>query len=461
MKSTVIYSSSEYHIDSIELKSNINDQFYDLLLIYDNIQINESMTHTFIYGSISVTDTNGLIEILPIVGEETIKFKLKKTPGDKKYFEVKGQVYKISNRTKDPDRKGVERYTLDFISECAMDNQTKRVSKTYEGKISQAVKDITENFLGLKKIDQINTDPENNPKLYQDVLIENTMENNKVNVPNLKPVDAINFLTKFSYSQNNKDKNPYNTTYKFYQTRQGYFFQSVEKTILESEKNIKHKFIVGNDPHVKISQKQLNQDDLFTVMSYDFINLYDNFTSSNDGYYGGKNISYDTLTKTIHEYDLKYNDKFQELVHLDKNNTNTDDFIFNKEPEKTFIVSLPTKKGSNSSEYIKNKEKSKDIFYVKEDEIDILKSTKNERYNEGLMVQISIPGNPYLYVNDIIHLSFPSYERINNKKNYFDDKYFSGNYLVVSISHNLSDLDTNSWTMSLTLLKDTYKSRIE
>ena len=84
MKSTVIYSSSEYHIDSIELKSNINDEKYDLLLIYDNIQINESMTHTFIYGSISVTDTNGLIEILPIVGEETIKFKL----GKKQDFEI-------------------------------------------------------------------------------------------------------------------------------------------------------------------------------------------------------------------------------------------------------------------------------------------------------------------------------------------------------------------------------------
>ena len=100
-------------------------------------------------------------------------------------------------------------------------------------------------------------------------------------------------------------------------------------------------------------------------------------------YYGGKNISYDTLTKTLHEYELKYNDKFQELVHLDKNNTNTDDFIFNKEPEKTFILSLPTKKGSKDSEYIKNKEKTmldfkKELKSLKKN-IDKLETKKLEK----------------------------------------------------------------------------------
>lgn len=461
MNSRELYSSYDYHINSIELKSKINNKSYDLLTMYSSITIYESMSQTFIYGSINITDTNGLIELTPIVGEETIIFKLKKTHGDKKYFEIKGCVYSITNRSRNLDRKGIETYTINFITESALGNQNVRVSKTYEGKVSDAVKDISENFLGLKQISSINEDPENNPKLYQDLIIETTLENNKINVPNLKPVDAINFLTNFAYSQNGSDKNPYNTSFKFYQTRQGYFFQSAEKSVLERGGEIKHKFLLTNDPNLKNNSNKLSKDDLFTVLQYRFLNIYDNFSASNDGYYGGKNVSYDTLTKTVHTHDLKYSDKFKEMVHLDKHNTNSDKFIFNEDPIKTFILSLPTKKGSNKSEYVKNKENTKDIFYAKEDEIDILKTVKNERYNEGLMVEISIPGNPYVYVNDVVYIRFPSYKREGGSKEYFDDKYFSGNYLIIGITHVLSDIDTGRWVMNLTLLKDTYKSKIE
>jgi hypothetical protein len=73
MNSKELYSSYDYHITSIELRSNINPkQNFDLLAMYSNITINESMSQTFIYGSINIIDTNGLIELTPIVGEHTV-----------------------------------------------------------------------------------------------------------------------------------------------------------------------------------------------------------------------------------------------------------------------------------------------------------------------------------------------------------------------------------------------------
>jgi|TARA_B100000073_G_scaffold14447_1_gene11812 hypothetical protein len=461
MSQTTIESSAIYNLSSIKLTSEINNKFLELIDVYSGIQIFESINSPFIYGNISIVDTSGMIETLPIVGEEKITFKIRKTPGDKRYFEIKAQVYKISNRTKDFDRKGIERYDLEFISENAMKNQIERVSKTYDGLVSDAVKDIAETHLGLKKIETLSEDPKQNPKLYQDVLIETTMDKNKLNIPNLKPIDAINFLCKFSYSSNGKSKNPYNTTYKFYQTRQGFFFQSIEKSIMDRGKDIKHKFSVANDPNVKEDNKTLTKPDLFTVMEYNFLNMYDNFRSSSDGYYGGTNVGYDTLTKTIHEYKLKYTDKFDDMIHVDKVDTNSKKFMYNQSPEKTLIKSFPTKKGSISSEYIKNKEESKDIFYAKEDEVDFLKITKKERFNEGLMVEIVIPSNIYLNVNDLVELKFPSYKRENGEKNYLDDKYYSGKYIVIGIVHNLTNMELREWTMTLTLLKDTLKSEIK
>ena len=455
-------SSSQYDIASIMIESNINGDKFELLYLYDGIEITESMYNPFIYGRIFLTDTNGLIESLPIVGEETIRFKIKKAVQDKKYFEVRGQIYKISDRKKDFNRKGVESYTLEFISPNSMSNQIQRVSKTYEGLVSDAIQDIGENFLGLKRIDSIDNDPDTNNKLYQDMLIETTMEYNKINVPNLRPVEAINFLTKFSYSQNGSDKNPYNTTYRFYQTRQGFFYQSIEKAISDRKSEIKHKFLVSNDPNIKTGESLILKSDLFSVIEYNFQNLFDNFKSSSKGYYGGTNLGYDTLTKSVHEYKLNYKDRFDDVVHIDKANTNNEDFSFGTYPYKTLIQTLPTKKGSYHSQYIYGKDSTKDIFYIKEEEIDILKTVKKERYNESVMVEILIPSNIFLNVNDIVQFKFPSYKReTNGDKKYLDDKYYSGNYLVVGIVHILSDIKLNDWKMRVRLLKDSLKSEIK
>ena len=166
------------------------------------------------------------------------------------------------------------------------------------------------------------------------------------------------------------------------------------------------------------------------------------------------------MTKTIHNHVLNYGDSFDNLIHLEKNDTNSDDFLFKKSPEKIIHTSLPTKKGSSESGYVKTKT-SNDIFYTKEEKIKMLKNTKRQRFNNGLVVEIDIPSNPYLNVNDIVELRFPSFERINNQKLFLDDKYFSGDYIVIGIKHVLSNIDNKIWGMTVTLLKDSYKSKVE
>ena len=124
----------------------------------------------------------------------------------------------------------------------------------------------------------------------------------------------------------------------------------------------KKEYLLVNNPGLKSSTKEdVKVSDLASVLDYKIVNLYDNFKAVNTGYYGGSNLGYDTLTKTLHQYDLNYNSDFDNLVNLDKYDTNSDDFIFIKNPEKTNICSLPTKAGSIKSKYIEE-HTSKDIY---------------------------------------------------------------------------------------------------
>ena len=135
--------STEYTISSVKIESTTNKNFYDLIFLYDSIRIHESIFEPFIYGSISVIDSNGIIEALPIVGEETISFRIKKLPSDNKWFEVIGSVYSITDRTRDPKKKEVEEYTINFISYNALSNQNIRISKTYDCLISKSIEEIS------------------------------------------------------------------------------------------------------------------------------------------------------------------------------------------------------------------------------------------------------------------------------------------------------------------------------
>ncbi len=459
MSSNRLNTPSEYFIDSIIIKSDINDKNIDIVNLFTSISIYEGITYNFMYGNIVLKDTNGFIESNPIIGEEKISFRIKKKMGSEEYFEVKGQVYSITNREKEKGSNSIEIYQINFITDLAMKNQTQRVSKTYTGTVSSMVEKISSEYLNLKKVDKIE---EKNPKLYETILIEKTMDENKLNIPNLNPIESINFLNKFSYSQNQNDKNPFNTTFFFYQTRQGFFFQSIENLITKQKDKKRYEFNISKNTSIRNEpNERINVDDLFTVSDFKILNLYDNFESVNSGYYGGTNIGYDTLTKSFHKYDFNYDKNFDNIVNLEKYNTNSPDFIFNKNPEKTNIFTLPTKAGSDKSEYISQKTK-KDIFYDKREKINLLKYIKKSRFNNGLVIEITIPSHPKIYVNDIINLKFPSFMRDSNgKKMMLDDKYFSGDYIIIAISHRLTDPTNKFWEMSLTLLKDSYKKEIK
>ena len=179
------------------------------------LNIYESITKKAITGSIVILDATNLIANLPIQGTERIIFKLS-TPGTTESddivdaSELTGHpfyVYKITNRKQISE--GVLLYTLHFGSREFMRNLRTRVSRAYSGTIDTMVANIFADKSGLDSRKTLN--------------FEETRNQDKVVIPNMRPLDAIAMLAKRALP-----KNTNGVGYYFYETTKGFHFRSWE-----------------------------------------------------------------------------------------------------------------------------------------------------------------------------------------------------------------------------------------
>ena len=180
------------------------------------LNIYESINKKAITGSIVIVDATNLIANLPIQGTERILFKLS-TPGAQDDIETSVDaseltghpfyVYKITNRSLDSF--GVLTYTLHFGSREFMRNLRTKVSRAYSGTIDRMVAQIFSDKNGLDSRKIIN--------------LEETRNQDKVVIPNMRPLDAIAMLARRALP-----KNTNGAGYYFYETTKGFHFRSWE-----------------------------------------------------------------------------------------------------------------------------------------------------------------------------------------------------------------------------------------
>ena len=113
---------------------NVTDLLTDVVIVEMNIF--EDMFKSSITGSIIVTDTNDIVSKIPIVGQEYLTLKIR-TPTltlEKDiidFTENPFAVHKISLRRELTT--GGQTYELKFISQEAIKNSQRKISKSYSG----------------------------------------------------------------------------------------------------------------------------------------------------------------------------------------------------------------------------------------------------------------------------------------------------------------------------------------
>ena len=181
--------------------------------------LQDGIRATVMYGDSGNTiDEKTAVDGLPIVGQE--KVQLKFTDNNEETLDLTMYVNSVKPFYDDSTKSAV---LLDLVSKEFIMNQKVRVTKRYDGKVSEHVKTILKDVL---KVDEEKITDEN---------IEETQNDYNFLGLNKKPYYILNYLSKASVpSTQNSDGNT--AGYFFYETSKGYNFKSIDSLLSQEKK---------------------------------------------------------------------------------------------------------------------------------------------------------------------------------------------------------------------------------
>ena len=176
----------------------------DISGICDEINIFDSLFLPVISGNLLIRDSLGLSSKLLFDGSESILIEIVKNENSEiANFKKAFRIYKQSERTS--DRPGSEFYLLHFVSDELFFSDQQKINQSYQETYSNIVSKIL--------IDYLRVSQNNLGGLY-----ENSLGVKKVIIPNLRPLEAIEWCAKRAIDKNNSPN------FLFFQNVTGYNF---------------------------------------------------------------------------------------------------------------------------------------------------------------------------------------------------------------------------------------------
>ena len=272
------------------------------------LNIYEDLFSNVLKGTLTMLDTQGLAETIPLIGDETlivtfltpggsgtqITANTTKKDSQTAAEEAVRQRFKVYDCKETLLQNRAKSYQLFFVSEEYVYSSKIKVSKGYSGqKYSFIVKDI------LQKINKnIKSDYRKN------IYVEETSTPQNIIVPNWSPLQAINFCASRSLSdditpqdQTNASANPtpraLGSLFVFYEKLgTGFFYESIETMIgkQKSQENI---------PLYQYTPKLLENTNLainyFGVDKFEVMSNFKTLENLKQGMFGSTLITYDPL----------------------------------------------------------------------------------------------------------------------------------------------------------------------
>ena len=308
------------------------DSGVEISQIVGNWQISEGFDNPNIIGACNISDAEGLLRKLPILGEELITIKYKDFYGktsEKEFYCFSVRDLKPYDESKD----NLLSYALDFTSIENFNASQFEVKKSYSNSlISDMVQNIYDEFF-LKQENTSNAKP---------IEIEPTVGNHTFCIPTLSPARAMDFLARRAYGGEDSTNN-----YKFFETRESFYFCTpnymVEKyrDQWESKETLIENNLLFNtnrmyDNNTPDGQKSAQQ----TITSIAYGNPTNTIEEIGTGQYKRSVFEVDLLNRTTSRTSFDYRD------NLDKNNlgnikaNHSEDFISDEMPsiQETFVI---------------------------------------------------------------------------------------------------------------------------
>lgn len=275
--------------------------------VFQQMEIFEDLFSNVLRGTLTIIDSQGLAELFPFIGEETLIMTFY-TPGGEgtsiqdnrssqtKIEEANRQRFKVYDIVEVGTQERTKIYKMFFVSEEYVFNMKRKISKGYKGtEYSDIVKDL------MSKLNQ-NIEREFHKELY----VEKTLSMQNVIVPNWTPFQAINFCASRSLSSDIEPQEQNDTTtsppprpvgslFVFYEKLgAGFYYESIESLIIKQK-------ISGDLPLYQYAPKlaESKSGDLtvgfFHVEKFEVDTSFKTLENLGYGMFASKLIAYDPI----------------------------------------------------------------------------------------------------------------------------------------------------------------------
>jgi hypothetical protein len=405
---------------SVNLTGGLVEFNYYESILNDTIRVEV----IFVDSGFSV-DSNGkkltVLEGLPLCGQEKVYLKFednnKNTLGDKP--EMVLYVNKITPMGENTRTSVIK---LELVSKEYILSEKIRITKRFDGKLSEHIRNILSDQRYLSTQKNIN--------------IEETSNNFNFFGNNKKPFYTINWLSKKGVSSKSQQLGK-SAGYFFYETSEGFFFKSIDGLL---DQKPKVSMIYNETPDTRGTNIPEGYD--FKVLSYTKDNLVDVHQKLKIGTYSTRTVLFDPFTCRYNVITSSADDNESGLKLGGKElpnkyrNKEFDRPGFNQDFSRTtyYLLDKGTIPSGNTQQQI---EKSKEQNF----EYDQILSQSIMRYNQlfAEKYKITLAGNFILHAGDAVYIDIPQLEAEQTRE---VSKRSGGLYIITDICHRITPKGT-------------------
>lgn len=420
-QSQILRFAGDVLIEKVQIVAP-NGFYQDIANQVITIQIYEDLFSPFISGSLIIRESLDLINVFPFVGEEFLNLEI--TTPTLKTGGISGKfyIYKMTDREMVGDRSMV--YQLHFISQEAVVDMNKKISKTFGGRVS----DIAKTLLVDKDVGFQTQKP---------IQIEETTSHTKYISNFWSPVKNLNYITQNAVNANGSP------SYTFFENRFGFNFCSLEYL---NTAPIYQEFYYDNytrdDRAGGGSIKNLNKD-YQRINSISIPDGFDYMDRINNGMYGSRMYTYDIVSKKFSSKNYNMLENFPKEKHLNDNPLASEKVIFRYNSK---ILNEPKyyNNFSNFGDATNTSSLQRRLSWMKQ--------------AEANKVEINVPGRTDYTVGQKVQLHLNKVQPFSKKDKDTLDNMFSGNYLISAINHYIN---RESHECNMELIKDSLLVKLD
>jgi hypothetical protein len=402
-----IQQSTDFKINELSILSKGGKKI-DVREMFEELNLYDSILMPVRSGNIMLRDTQGLSEILSLDGTEYLVVNIEKSENVSLQFVAAFRIYKQSLRKKENETS--ESYVLHFVSDELIYSSQQRINQTYEGTYADAAVSILIDYLKI-------------PVTEFKGLFDLSYGVRRFTIPNLKPLDAIEWCAKKAIDKNGAP------AFIFFQNQFGFNFCSLSS-------------IAKQRPSFTInySVKNLTDDvgdEILGARGYKILNQFDFLKNTSAGVYSGTFIGFDPITRTISKGTQSFLDIYGKMDHSNAQ----PNLAADKNREGKFNIEMTDSRKSVYS----FAESQKYSTYVKQrDPTSISKIDDSHNYIlqrkailEGYMnkkIRVLMPGNFALTSGFNVRMNFPARTEKNEQREELDTT-LNGTYSIIATRH--------------------------